>query len=147
MQSTACARSPKSPGADLSLSSSPERPFGTNFVTLPPGGSSGYIQGPMHAPSMTAEVSESLPQLIRPPALQKGDAIGVVAPSYSPREGWLMRGVKALERAGYIVLLDPEIGEVRRFQRREDERNCDEMQALVADVIGHGAPKSRPKIK
>jgi len=39
--------------------------------------------------------------LTRPPAIAKGEAIGVVAPSYSPREGQLTRGVKALERAGY----------------------------------------------
>ena len=62
--------------------------------------------------------------LIRPPAIARGEAIGVVAPSYSPREGHLMRGAKALERAGYEVILDPDILEMRRFTRRQDERRA-----------------------
>jgi muramoyltetrapeptide carboxypeptidase len=104
---------------------------------------------------MTPEVSEALPQLVRPPALQKGDAIGVVAPSYSPREGWLMRGVKALERAGYSVLLDPEIGEVRRFQRREDERRAENfmgmwldprVKAVIGGTGGYGAVRMLPHL-
>src|SRR3982750_324314 len=44
-----------------------------------------------------------LPPLTRPPALQKGDTIGVVAPSYAPRPGWLARGGKALGGAGYGI--------------------------------------------
>src|SRR5437870_3294215 len=36
--------------------------------------------------------------LLRPPVLRQGDTIGIVAPSYSPREDWLHRGVKALNR-------------------------------------------------
>ena len=104
---------------------------------------------------MTAEVSESLPPLVRPPALQKGDAIGVVAPSYSPREGWLMRGVKALERAGYPVLLDPEINEIRRFQRREDERRAENftgmwldprVKAVIGGTGGYGAVRMLPHL-
>src|SRR5687767_1421515 len=62
--------------------------------------------------------------LITPRAIAKGEAIGVVAPSYSPRSGPLMRGVKALERAGYEVILDPDIAQLRRFQRLEDERRA-----------------------
>ena len=63
------------------------------------------------------EPTSALPPLLKPPALVKGDTIGVVAPSYAPRPGWLHRGVKALERAGYGVLLDSEIETVRRFHR------------------------------
>src|SRR5687767_15096247 len=105
---------------------------------------------------MTSEVSESLPPLVRPPALQKGDAIGVVAPSYSPREGWLMRGVKALERAGYPVLLDPEINEIRRFQRSEDERRAEnfmgmwlnpEVKAVIGGTGGYGAVRMLPHLE
>src|SRR6185503_10208513 len=63
--------------------------------------------------------SRSAP-LLRPAALVKGDTIGIVAPSSSPREGWLTRGTKALERAGFQVLLDSEILAFRRFRRMED---------------------------
>jgi muramoyltetrapeptide carboxypeptidase len=73
------------------------------------------------------------PALVRPPALAKGDAIGVVAPSYSPRPGWLARGVKALERAGFTVVLDPEIGALRRFTRKEDERRAENFMAMWLD--------------
>jgi len=45
--------------------------------------------------------------LLRPSAIVKGDTIGVVSPSYAPKLGWLQRGVRALERAGFTVLLDP----------------------------------------
>ncbi|HET9011353.1 MAG TPA: hypothetical protein VFN38_06025, partial [Gemmatimonadaceae bacterium] len=57
--------------------------------------------------------------------MQKGDTIGVVASSYSPRAGWLARGVRALERAGYGVLVDPELATTRRYQRAEDERRAE----------------------
>ena len=39
--------------------------------------------------------------LLRPPAIAKGDTIGVVSPSYAPKQGLLQRGVRALERAGF----------------------------------------------
>jgi muramoyltetrapeptide carboxypeptidase len=73
------------------------------------------------------------PPLLRPPALAKGDTIGVVAPSYAPRLGWLQRGVQALERAGYNVVLDPEIGTLRRFTRSEDERRAENFMAIWLD--------------
>ena len=50
------------------------------------------------------EQGPEAPPLLRPAPLVKGDTIGVVAPSYAPREGWLHRGVKALERAGFGVI-------------------------------------------
>ncbi|MGQ0712771.1 MAG: S66 peptidase family protein [Gemmatimonadaceae bacterium] len=104
---------------------------------------------------MIPEVTEELPPLVRPPALNKGDTIGVVAPSYAPREGWLMRGVKALERAGYTVLLDPELSDVRRFTRREDERRAENfmamwldphVKALIGGTGGYGAVRMLPHL-
>ena len=82
---------------------------------------------------MTPEDGSTLTPLLRPPALMKGDSIGVVAPSYAPREGWLMRGVKALERAGYNVILDKEILHLRRFQRHEDERRAENFMGIWLD--------------
>ena len=68
----------------------------------------------------TSDKTTALPALIRPPALMKGDTIGVVGPSYAPRAGWLQRGVQALNRAGYEVVIDSEIDRARRFHRPED---------------------------
>jgi muramoyltetrapeptide carboxypeptidase len=93
------------------------------------------------------------PRLICPPAIAKGEAIGVVAPSYSPRTGPLMRGVKALERAGYSVILDPEISQLRRFQRHEDERRAanfmgmwldPQIKAVIGGTGGYGAVRMLP---
>ncbi|MFL5612776.1 MAG: LD-carboxypeptidase [Gemmatimonadaceae bacterium] len=91
--------------------------------------------------------------LLRPAPLTKGDTIGVVAPSYSPRVGWLTRGVKALERAGYTVLLDPEITTLRRFTRAEDERRAENfmgmwldprVKAVIGGTGGYGAVRMIP---
>ena len=91
--------------------------------------------------------------LLRPPPLQKGDTIGVVASSYSPRAGWLARGVRALERAGYGVLVDPELSTTRRYQRAEDERRAESftrmwldprVKAVIGGTGGYGAVRMLP---
>lgn len=94
--------------------------------------------------------------LLRPSPIAKGDTIGVVAPSYSPRVGWLTRGVKALERAGYSVLLDPEITTLRRFTRAEDERRAENfmgmwldprVKAVIGGTGGYGAVRMIPYLE
>jgi len=94
--------------------------------------------------------------LLRPPALVKGDTIGVVAPSYLPKTGWLLRGVHALERAGYSVVLDPEIAKLRRFARAEDERRAENfmgmwldprIKALIGGTGGYGAVRMLPYLE
>jgi muramoyltetrapeptide carboxypeptidase len=106
---------------------------------------------------VTPEENRSeLPPLLRPAPLVKGDAIGVVAPSYAPREGWLHRGVKALERAGYGVVLDSEIGTMRRFERMEDERRAENfmgmwldprVKAVIGGTGGYGAARMIPHLE
>lgn len=85
--------------------------------------------------------------------MQKGDTIGVVASSYSPRAGWLARGVRALERAGYGVLVDPELATTRRYQRAEDERRAESftkmwldprVKAVIGGTGGYGAVRMLP---
>ncbi|HEX5436751.1 MAG TPA: LD-carboxypeptidase [Gemmatimonadaceae bacterium] len=110
-------------------------------------------------PPMPPEPADPLPQLpplLCPPALAKGDAIGVVAPSYAPRPGWLQRGVKSLERAGFRVILDPEIALGRRFTRSEDERRAEnfmgmwldpEVRALIGGTGGYGAVRMLPYLE
>ncbi len=98
-------------------------------------------------------VSDPAPLLLRPPPLQKGDTIGVVASSYSPRAGWLARGVRALERAGYGVLVDPDLSTTRRYQRAEDERRAanftnmwldPRVKAVIGGTGGYGAVRMLP---
>src|SRR5215212_4942666 len=106
---------------------------------------------------MTPEGGEGPPPpLLRPPAIVKGDTIGVVAPSYAPRVGWLQRGVKALERAGFGVVLDPEIEQMRRFQRQEDERRAENfmgvwldprVKAVIGGTGGYGATRMIPHLE
>ena len=105
---------------------------------------------------MTPDEPAAAPTLLRPPALSKGDTIGVVAPSYAPRPGWLYRGVKALERAGYGVILDSEIGQIRRFQRSEDERRAEnfmgiwldpKVKAVIGGTGGYGAVRMLPHLE
>lgn len=93
------------------------------------------------------------PSLLRPPPLQKGDTIGVVAPSYAPHSGWLQRGVNAMEEAGYGVILEPEIGRLRRFHQNEDRKRAQnlmdiwahpEVKAVICGTGGYGAVRILP---
>ena len=105
---------------------------------------------------MISDGGEQPPPLLRPPALVKGDAIGVVAPSYAPRPGWLLRGVKALEHAGFQVIQDPEITLGRRFKRAEDERRAENfmgvwldprVKAVIGGTGGYGAVRMLPYLE
>ena len=93
------------------------------------------------------------PPLLRPKPLQKGDTIGIVASSYAPRARWLARGIRALERAGYGVIVDPELSTVRRYKREEDERRAarftemwvdPRVDALIGGTGGYGAVRMLP---
>ena len=94
--------------------------------------------------------------LLKPKALVKGDTIGVVAPSYSPKQGWLMRGVRARERAGFNVIHDNEIEKLRRFNRTEDERRAESLMsmwldprvdAIIGGTGGYGAVRMLPHLE
>ena len=107
-------------------------------------------------PPTPAPEETSLPPLLRPAPLAKGDLIGVVAPSYSPRPGWLRRGCHALERAGYRVVLDQEILTQRRFNVAEDERRAEnfmgmwlnpEVKAVIGGTGGYGAVRMLPHLE
>src|SRR5258705_5872749 len=93
------------------------------------------------------------PGLLRPAPLRVGDTIGVVTPSYTPQQAWLLRGARAMEEAGYKVILDAEIDTFRRFQRREDERRAEnlmaiwrnpEVKAVISCTGGYGAMRLLP---
>jgi muramoyltetrapeptide carboxypeptidase len=116
------------------------------------------IADPVSAVMETIEdpIVRTASPLLRPAALQRGDTIGIVAPSYSPREGWLTRGVKALERAGFKVILDAELMTLRRFQRKEDERRAENfmsmwvdprVKAVIGGTGGYGAVRMLPHLE
>ena len=104
-------------------------------------------------PQSPSRLEPRTASLIRPPALVKGDTIGVVASSYTPKDVWLSRGVMALERAGFSVLADAELFAFRRFQRKEDQRRAEsftamwsnpDVKAIISGTGGYGAVRMIP---
>src|SRR5689334_7051016 len=115
---------------------------------------SGHV--PLNGHPMISDGGDKPAPLIKPPALVKGDAIGVVAPSYAPRPGRLVRGVKALEHVGFNVVLYPEISKGRRFKRAEDERRAEnfmavwldpKVKAVIGGTGGYGAVRMLPYLE
>ena len=93
------------------------------------------------------------PALLKPRPLLPGDTIGVVGPSYAPQSQWLERGVRAMEEAGYNVILEPEIGRRRRFQQHEDRKRAEnlmtmwqnpDVKAVICGTGGYGAVRLLP---
>ena len=85
--------------------------------------------------------------LLRPRALKKGGTIGVVSPSYAPKLAWLQRGVRALERAGFNVILDPEIDRLPRFIRAEDERRAENLMGMWLDPRVDGDHREHRRLR
>src|SRR6266516_842668 len=94
--------------------------------------------------------------LARPGPLLKGDTIGVVAPSYAPQYAWLLRGAKAMEEAGYNVILESEVEKERRFHQREDEQRAEslmkmwsnpDVEAVIAATGRYGAVRVIPYLE
>jgi len=105
------------------------------------------------APSPSFISPAASPPLLRPPSLSVGDAIGVVGPSYAPNGGSLRRGIKAMEEAGYRVILEPEIERFRRFHQNEDKKRAEnlmdiwrdpEVKAVICCTGGYGAVRILP---
>src|ERR1700704_3469504 len=110
--------------------------------------------GPIErAPSSSFTSPAPATSLLRPPPVSKGDTIGIVGPSYAPHGGWLRRGVRAMEEAGYKVILEPEIERFRRFQQDEDKKRAEnlmaiwrepEVKAVICGTGGYGAVRILP---
>ncbi len=113
-----------------------------------------YVRG-RHARSRIDAARAAEMTLIRPPAIVKGDTIGIVSPSYAPKLAWLQRGANALERAGFNVLLDPEVDRPHTFTRAEDQRRAANLmsmwlephvKAVIASTGGYGAVRLLPHL-
>jgi muramoyltetrapeptide carboxypeptidase len=99
-------------------------------------------------PGLAFTSPSTAPSLLRPPPLRPGDTIGIVAPSYAPHSGWLLRGARAMKEAGYKVVLEPEISRARLFTQGEDRKRArnlteiwsnPEVKAVVCGTGGYGA--------
>lgn len=93
-------------------------------------------------------MSSSRPQLVKPPALQPGDAVGIVAPASNIKLTDLESGCEALRRAGYRPfyfdsILDRDLyfaGSVERRVRELEEMFArDDVRAIVCARGGYGA--------
>jgi muramoyltetrapeptide carboxypeptidase len=92
--------------------------------------------------------SRSIPSRIKPPALQLGDTIGVVAPASNVRRDHLLSGCESLRRAGYCPfyfesIFDRDLyfaGPVDRRARELEEMFVrEDVRAIVCARGGYGA--------
>lgn len=91
--------------------------------------------------------------LVKPPALQKGDVIGVVAPAGAVKVDDLAAGVRRLEGLGFKVVLGQSVHRATRYLAGSDrERAADimrmfanpEIKAVVAARGGYGSARVIP---
>src|ERR1700731_958027 len=85
---------------------------------------------------------------IKPPALQSGDTIGIIAPASNIKRELLEAGCDALRRLGYkpfylASILDKNVyfaGSAERRARELDEMfTRDEVRAIICARVGYGA--------
>lgn len=71
---------------------------------------------------------------MKPPALKKGDLIGIIAPASAPTtEEKIIKGAEYLERIGYRVLLGKNIRARRGFLAGTDQERADDINTMFAD--------------
>jgi len=68
---------------------------------------------------------------VRPPALQPGDQIGIVAPASNIKSEMLDAGCRELERLGFRTLYRPDILKTHRYFSGTDERRAAELLEMV----------------
>src|SRR5215475_10509844 len=68
---------------------------------------------------------------IKPPALRRGDLIGVVAPASNVKPDLLAEGCRELERLGFRVLSRPDITSSHRYFSGTDERRTAEFLQML----------------
>jgi muramoyltetrapeptide carboxypeptidase len=94
-------------------------------------------------------------QPVKPPALRRGDGIGIVAPASNIKEADLEAGCEALRRAGYkpvylSTILDRDLffaGSVqRRLRELEEMFERDDVRAVLCARGGYGANYLLPQL-
>ncbi len=68
---------------------------------------------------------------IKPPALQPGDLIGIVAPASNIKPDLLDEGCRELERLGFRTLYRPDISTTYRYFSGSDERRASELVEMI----------------
>lgn len=66
-------------------------------------------------------------QIIKPPSLNRGDLVAVVAPASNLKADYLARGIAELERLGFKAEYEPEILTRDRYTAGSDERRASEL--------------------
>ena len=77
-------------------------------------------------------IRERAPYL-RPPALQSGDLIGIVAPASNIKSDMLDAGCRELEGLGFRTLYRPDIVKSYRYFSGTDERRAGELLDMIRD--------------
>ncbi len=92
----------------------------------------------------------------KPPALKKGDVIGIIAPASPPNNhSAIERGARYFERLGYRVEIGPGVSRRHGYLAGTDQQRLDDLHAMFADrrikaIIcargGYGTPRLLPSI-
>jgi muramoyltetrapeptide carboxypeptidase len=95
-------------------------------------------------------------KILKPPALKKGDVIGIVSPASSPDDFTrIEQGVKYLESLGYRVKLGKHIFKRYGYLSSTDDERADDLNEMFADekvkaIIcvrgGYGTPRLLDKV-
>src|SRR5262249_46188980 len=88
------------------------------------------------------------PKIIRPPALRRGDKIGVIAPASSFSRHCFMAGIERLRQMGYEPVYSPDIFDrdiyfagsaERRIREFQEFWRRDDIKALICVRGGYGS--------
>lgn len=71
------------------------------------------------------------------PLLRRGDTIGVVAPGFAPSPAALRSGIRALERAGYIVRVGRHVHGLHGYFPAADRQRAEDFNDMVRDRSIH----------
>lgn len=71
--------------------------------------------------------------VVKPPRLQRGDLIGIVAPGSPAAPEKLARGIRYLEQLGYRILPGRHVEKRRGYLAGSDTQRADDLNAMFAD--------------
>jgi len=95
----------------------------------------------------------SLSKLRKPPRLQRGDVIGIVAPASPMKDEFLQKGCEYLERHGYRVQLGRYVNKEVGYLAGTDRQRADDLNHMFRDPRvkaifcargGYGSPRLLP---
>jgi len=73
-------------------------------------------------------------RVIKPPALKKGDLIGIISPASTPDElSRIENSVKYFENLGYSVVLGQNVGKYRGYLAGTDQERLDDLHSMFSN--------------